>query len=50
MLDFTGKICLISGVNDKNGIGFAIAKQLGEAGGTVILTDIVPKVKSEPMS
>lgn len=44
MLDFSNKVCIISGVSDIKGIGYATAEQLGKLGGILNIIDINPKV------
>lgn len=45
-MDFKGKVCVISGCGSPKGIGFAIAAEFAQAGASVILTDVVDKVKT----
>ena len=36
-LDFTDRVCLVTGAGSENGIGFQTARILGILGGTVII-------------
>lgn len=44
MFEFDNQICLITGVGNPKGIGFGCAKQLGLAGGTLIITATTERI------
>lgn len=43
-IDFTGKVCLITGAGSPNGIGFETAKILGELGGKILMVATTERV------
>lgn len=43
-IDFTGRVCLITGAGSASGIGFETAKILGGLGGKIVLTSTTPRI------
>lgn len=43
-MDFTGRVCLVTGAGSLGGIGFATAKMLGELGGTVLIVATTDRI------
>ena len=43
-LDFTDKVCLVTGAGSENGIGFQTAKILGSLGGTVFIVSTTDRI------
>lgn len=45
-IDFTGKVCLVTGAGSENGIGFQTAKLLGALGGRVVMVSTTDRIKT----
>ena len=43
-LDFTDRVCLVTGAGSENGIGFQTARLLGILGGTVIIVSTTDRI------
>ena len=43
-LDFTDRVCLVTGAGSENGIGFQTARILGILGGTVIIVSTTDRI------
>lgn len=43
-IEFEGKVCLVTGAGSANGIGFAVAKQIGMYGGKVAITSTTDRI------
>lgn len=43
-LDFTDRVCLVTGAGSENGIGFQTARILGDLGGTVIIVSTTDRI------
>lgn len=45
-IDFTGKVCLVTGAGSENGIGFQTAKLLGALGSRVVMVSTTDRIKT----